>query len=226
MTVYKFFTLVHVAFGTVALATFWITAALRKGTRVHRRTGGAYLLAMTGVLLTTPMLAGAAFLAGNTVAGAFLAYLTLITATAVWLAWRAIRDRAALARYFGPVHRGLAIANLAAGVAMAALGAAERAVILIGMALIGIVAGTQMLRLARRPPTDRHWWLERHWSAILGCGIATHIAFLNIGLQRLLPADSAALASYVGWFGPIVGAIVASAWLRRKYAGGLRTANA
>jgi hypothetical protein len=51
--------------------------------------------------------------------------------------------------------------------------------------------------------------------------VATQPRFLNIGPQRLLPDGQAALASYVGWLGPIAGAIVASWWLRRKYAGGL-----
>ena len=48
----------HVAAGTLALLTFWVTAALRKA-RLHRRAGGNYhLLSMVAVLATTPIPAG------------------------------------------------------------------------------------------------------------------------------------------------------------------------
>lgn len=221
MSYYAFFKLLHVAFGCVALVTFWVTAALRKGTPLHRRVGGSYLVSMSGILATTPALAYGAFATGRTLTGAFLLYLIVITGTAVWAAWRAIRDRRTPERFFGRSYRALALLNLATGAAVLMLGALEHAPILAGMSLLGLAAGARMLHLARHPPTDRQWWLQRHYLAIVGCGIATHIAFLNIGLQRLLPDGQAALASYVGWFGPIAGAIVASWWLRRKYAGGL-----
>lgn len=226
MNYYTLFTVVHVAFGTVALATFWITAALRKGTPLHRRIGGSYLLSMTGVLLTTPVLAFGAFAVGKTTTGVFLLYLTIITATAVWGAWRAIRDRGAPGRYFGGSYRAIAALNLASGAAALAIGVAEREAILVGMSAIGLVIGARMVNRARRPPTERNWWLKEHYSAIVGCGIATHIAFLNIGLQRIVPADLGVAASYVGWFGPVVAAIVARWWLDRKYAGGARLARA
>lgn len=222
MSYYTILRIVHVAFGTLALVTFWINAALRKGTPLRRRNGGAYLIAMAGVLGTTPVLAFVAFATGETVAGWFLLYLAVITATVVWLAWRAIRERSRPARYFDGTYRALARAKLASGAAVLAIGLMEQAVILVGMSLVGLVAGSRMLRLARRGHADRNWWLQQHYSAIVGCGIATHIAFLNIGLQRLVPADLGAVAGYAGWLAPVVVAVAARRWLDRKYAGGAR----
>ena len=184
---YSLLVLCHVAAGTVALVTFWVTAALRKGTRLHRRVGGSYLVAMVGVLATTPILAGVAVARGDLVTGGFLAYLTVITATAVWSAWRAIRDRARPGAFFGRAAVVIGVLNLASGAAVLALGLRTGQWVLVGMSLIGLALGTSMLRQARRPPMASGWWLRQHYGAILGCGIATHIAFLNIGLQRLLP---------------------------------------
>ena len=53
---------------------------------------------------------------------------------------------------------------------------------------------------------------------MLGCGVATHIAFLLIGLPRLLPADwnGPALVT-VGWLAPLLIAALAGRLLTRKY---------
>ena len=48
------------------------------------------------------------------VTATFLAYLLVITATGVWTAWRAIRDKHDASRYTGPVFRGLAWLSLLA----------------------------------------------------------------------------------------------------------------
>jgi hypothetical protein len=217
---YEILVLTHGAAGTVALAAFWTAVVLRKGTTVHRRVGGTYLLAMTLVLATTPFLAGVLFARGDVVGGTFLAYLIVITGTAMWTAWRAVRDRARPERFYGRAFRALAWTNVASGAVALALGVRASAPVLMGMSLIGLVIGAQMLRAARRPVDDRYWWLQRHYGGILGCGIATHIAFLNIGLQRLLPVDLAAPAQLLGWFGPVAVALLARVWLRRKYARG------
>jgi hypothetical protein len=217
---YDILVLAHGAAGLVALVAFWTAVVLRKGTATHRRVGGTYLLAMTLVLATTPFLAGLQFARGNVVGGTFLAYLIVITGTAMWTAWRAVRDRTRPEHFYGRAFRAIAWTNLASGAVALALGVQGAAPVLMGMSLIGLVTGGQMLRAARRPAGDRHWWLKRHYGGILGCGIATHVAFLNIGLQRLLPAELAVPAQYVGWFGPVAVALVAWAWLQRKYGRG------
>jgi hypothetical protein len=52
---------------------------------------------------------------------------------------------------------------------------------------------------------------------MLGNGVATHIAFLSIGLPRLLPAMSAPVFQNLAWLGPLVISFVAGTWLTRKY---------
>lgn len=220
-SLYPLLVALHGIAGALALLTFWMAALARKGGPWHRRAGQAYLGAMGGILVTAPPLAAARFAEGHSVTGAFLAYLVVISATGVWTAWRAVRDRDDVERYTGPVYRALAGCSLAAGLAVLALGILKSVPLLIGFSAIGLVSGLDMLRkrrnraaLARRP----RWWMVEHYTAMLGNGIATHIAFLAIGLPRLLPALDGTMLHYAAWFGPIAVALVSKALLDRRWA--------
>jgi hypothetical protein len=219
-TLHDIVRLTHIFFGTIALTAFWTTAAMRKGTPVHRRTGGAYLLAMAVVLATSPMLAAFAYARGQWVFGSFLLYLVLITGTTMWLARHAIRMRRNVAEHYGASYRAVAVANLVGGAATCALGLYAKAPVLAGMSLIGLGVGAQMLYGARRRGSEPGWWVRRHVAAICGCGIATHIAFVNVGLSHAVPADYAQVVQLLGWFGPVIVGFTASRLLERKYGGG------
>jgi len=47
--------------------------------------------------------------------------------------------------------------------------------------------------------------------------VATHIAFLQIGLMRLIPDLGGALTQNLAWFGPLAAAFLAGWWLDRRY---------
>lgn len=51
---------------------------------------------------------------------------------------------------------------------------------------------------------------------MLGNGIATHVAFLAIGLPRLLPAIDGTALQYAAWFGPVGVAIIAKRVIDRR----------
>jgi hypothetical protein len=158
-----------------------------------------------------------AFANAEPVAGAFLAYLIVITATPTWLAWRAIRDKRDFAAYTGKVYHAFAIGSILSGLAVLGAGLYYRVALLAGFSLVGIITGGLMLRSATRGPAQPRWWLREHYIAIGGCGVATHIAFMNIGLSRMLPETWASTAQTVGWFGPLAISILARVWLDRKY---------
>jgi hypothetical protein len=53
---------------------------------------------------------------------------------------------------------------------------------------------------------------------MLGCGVATHIAFLGIGIRRLTDALGVQVdLGMVAWFAPLVVSFLAGLWLERKY---------
>lgn len=221
MNAYTLLAITHVGFGTLALVSFWTAGLARKGSPLHVRAGKVYLLAMVALLVAAlPMSLMILFVYAKPVIGSFLLYLLVITFTSVWLSWRAIRDKRDWARFTGPVHRGLMWLNLASGIGIAAVGllfAREMQLIIVAFSLIGISTFVRMQRFAARPPTEPRWWMRQHLSAMLGNGVATHIAFLSIGLPKLLPWLAGPVFQNLAWLGPLGVTALAGVYLSRKY---------
>jgi hypothetical protein len=219
MTLYDSARYLHILAGTIALLLFWTAAFLRKGKQPHRLVGRGYLIAMVSIMLTAVPLAMGAFQRGKPVQGTFLLYLIVITASAAWLAWRAIREKHHFERYTGAIYRTLAWGNLISGAIVLATGLRFDAFLLTGFSFVGLITGAFMLRFTARSPGERTWWLKEHYGAIVGCGIATHVAFLSLGLQRLLPPEWNGATLQFAFFAPLLVGLSARVWLDRKYGG-------
>jgi hypothetical protein len=209
----------HAGLGTAALGSFWTAALAKKGSRPHKLAGKFYVLVMVGLLLPAVPLSWRALVHLDTDFGLFLCYLLLITGTALWRGWTAVRRKRDFDAYARTLSsRVLAWANIAAGAAVLGLGMATAQPVFIGFSLIGILVGRGMLQLQASGPANPRWWMEAHINAMLGCGVATHIAFLLIGLPHLLPAqwNTPALATFC-WLSPLVVSALARVHLARKY---------
>jgi uncharacterized membrane protein len=217
MTLYQFIVATHAAIGMIALACFWMAALLRKGSVLHRRVGQVYLLAMVGICITGAPLAGSHFIDGHVVTGAFLSYLLLLLLVATWSGWRAARDKHDVARYTGTMYVIGAWMLLAAGASMMALGVFKASPLIAGFSIIGLYAGYDSLRRRRSMGKHPRWWLREHYSAMFGTGVATHIAFLTIGLPRLLPMLDGPVLHYAAWFAPLLVAQIATVVQDRKH---------
>ncbi|HUG99139.1 MAG TPA: hypothetical protein VMQ83_08175 [Gammaproteobacteria bacterium] len=218
MDAYRLAVYTHLAAGTLALVTYWSAALARKGSPLHIAIGRTYLVAMIVVLVTAAGLSAAFVVRGRPAIGTFLAYLVVITATACWLAWRAIRTKRAPADYFGAGFRRLGWLNLGAGLATFAIGVKLGIALLMIFSWVGILGGAAMVRQARRPqPENRRWWLREHYFNVLGMGVATHIAFLGLGLNRFLAPLGIQPPQLLAWTLPLAVAILARIWLDRRY---------
>lgn len=218
MTTFEFVRNVHIVAGVIALATFWTAASLRKGSPAHLNVGRTFMIAMTVIALTGVPLALSAFARGAPILGTVLLYIVVITVTPTWLAWRAVRDQRDFSRFVGPTYRALAWLNVAAGLVVLGFGLWIQNALLMLIAPIGLLGGFFMLRFAHQVPTGKRWWLVRHYGAIIGAGIATHVAFLNIGFARLLPPELGSTAQKLSWIVPFAVAFLARWYLDRKYA--------
>ena len=216
MSTYEIIRSAHGIVGVLALASFWTAGLARKGSPLHKLAGKVFLLALAAILASALPMAGVILARGIAVAP-FLFYLVLITATSCWTSWRAIRDRRDYRAYTGRAYQALALLNLAGGAGILALGVAQGQVLYAGFSLIGLAAGADMLRSARRPPADPRWWLREHYRGMIGNGVATHIAFLAIGLPRLLPQLAGPTQQMLAWFGPVALGLALRVWLERKY---------
>ncbi len=220
MSWYSNTAILHAAVGTLALTTFWIAGFSKKGSPIHKGAGKIYLLAMTGILLTAFPLVTSILLNGNPISGGFLLYLLIITTTSVWNSWRAIRDKRDWKKYTGNIYKILIVLNLLGGLAIAATGIfiAERMQLIItSFSLIGLIGAYQMYQFQRAAPADPRWWMREHIRAMIGNGVATHIAFMQIGLPKILPILSGPVLVNLAWLGPLVVAVVAGTYLGRKY---------
>jgi hypothetical protein len=217
----------HIAGGVVALVAFWVPAVARKGSPLHRKGGRVYVRGMSVVLATSLPLSAVSFVRGNWVAGTFLLYLFVITATALYTGLRALRSKGGPRQLITPTYVALAWATLLGGVVVLVLGVATKTWLLAGFSLIGLTTGPAALAFMQNPPGDpRYWWYE-HLGGMIGSGIAAHVAFLNFGAQRLIPGFDLGSWGMLAWFAPVVIGIVASnrieAHYRAKFATRLST---
>lgn len=215
---YRSIVLVHILCGVVALATFWMAGLSRKGSPFHKTSGKAYLLSMIGIVASSIVLAGFALSREMYVIATFLGYLVVITVTAMALGWLALRRKRDQTAYRGMGYRAAAALNVLSGLAVLAFGVQQGNALLMGFSWVGIIIGAQMLWRAWKPLAEAKWWLREHIGAMLGCGVATHIAFLGIGVRRLTDALGVQVdLGLVAWFAPVVVSFVAGLWLERKY---------
>ena len=193
----------HAVIGTVALATFWTAGLSRKGSPLHRFAGTIYLLAMIGVVLTALPLALSHALQGQWVGAAFLGYLAILVGHACRNAWRAITWKRDFARYTGMGYRvGAALLGVS-GAAVTVLGIVYGAWLLIIFGMLGPMNVLEARSRIRKGPRSPKWWLKEHYGAMIGNGVATHIAFLQIGLLRLIPELGSTMIQHLAWFGPL-----------------------
>lgn len=219
-TLYRILLAGHGLSGLIALVTFWMAAFAKKGSPLHLRVGKLYMLAMIAIILTAAPMAAIIAARGHLQNAVFLAYLVVITANGVWLGWRAVKRKRDQAGYRGGAYAAMAVASLASAAVVFAVGQRAGSPLLMGFSAVGALTGLQMLVRLARPLASPRWWLKEHFSAMIGCGVATHIAFLSIGLNRLIRMVGLQPPSWYGliaWFLPLVLALVAGVWLNRKY---------
>ena len=217
---YQVLLLIHGFSGFVALVTFWIAGFAKKGSPLHVRTGKLYLLSMLGIVITALPMAVIIAGRGNHGTAVFLSYLVVITASSMWLGRHAIRSKRDQLAFRSGGYLAVAVLNIVASIAVFIIGLQISEVLLMGFSTVGMHNGTRMLIRRFRPLTMTRWWMKEHIAAMLGCGVATHIAFLAIGMNRIVDMIGIKPPGWYGliaWFGPLVVALVCGIWLTRKY---------
>ena len=180
---------IHVAGGSIALASMLLPLFTRKGGSIHRKAGWVFVAGMTVVSLTAFILAGARALTDPRPqaqqAGVFLFYVALLTGAGVSAGVRVLRTKSRTAAHRHWWDVGVAVALTAGSLATLAYGLALRQTLFTAFSFIGIVNGVSQLKYWLRPPTHHmHWWFE-HMGAMLGACIAATTAFLVVNAGRL-----------------------------------------
>ena len=202
---------VHIAAGSVALASMFVPLVTRKGGLTHRRAGWVFVAAMATVSATALVLSGyRIFFDPRPEArdfGLFLFFVAVLTASAVSAGVRVLRFKN---RTSARVHwwdTGLPALLTVSSVALAGYGIWSGQVLLVAFSAIGLLTGAGSLRYWLRPPSSpMHWWFE-HMGSMLGGCIAAVTAFLVVS------GDSFGIWPMAAWLAPsVIGSLTIGIW--------------
>jgi len=209
----------HIAAGAAALATFAIPLLSRKGGRLHRTVGKAYVAAMAVVSLSALLTCAARLAAGapDPTLPLFLGFLAVLAANAAWTGLRALRFKARTEPHRHPVDLGFPILVLLLSAAMLPYGIHRGAGVLVGFSAVGFFASIRALRYwLGRPSSERHA-MYQHMQSMVGSCIATVSAFLVVNARTLGVSDR---WMPLAWLGPTLiglpGVLVWVATLKRE----------
>jgi uncharacterized membrane protein len=179
-------TILHVIFGTLALAAAPAALFARKGAALHRSFGIAFTLAMSVVLFS----AGFMWQAKGHL---FLVPLGVVSGYLILNGWRVVqrRRRRSPSAVQNAVDIGAACVALGAGCAAAYLGIAAATPLtlsirpaLIGIGTIAIAFGTNDI-LGFMGPRMKLGWLLAHFAAMIGAYVSAVTAFVVINAHHV-----------------------------------------
>ena len=221
----------HIVAGFIGLAAFWVPVFAKKGGRAHVRFGRvytwcAYVVTLTAVVVSLGRVASYRLdgigitdrpdLYGFT---CLLGYLGIATFASVRQAIRVVATRRAPEALRTPFHVALSWASIAGSVvavAVALTAWSEVSPILLGMSPIGVIIGSNNLRVIRRPREHMAWFYS-HLGSMLGGGIAFHTAFLVFGLGRFVSLEIPGVLAVLPWLLPTLIGIPAIVLWTRHY---------
>lgn len=215
----------HIAAGSVALASMFVPLTVRKGGLLHRRAGWVFVGGMALVSVTAFVLSGSRILTDTSddgrAAGLFLFQVALLTAAGVSAGVRVLRFKKRTTPHRHPWDLGLAGALVVASVGMAMFGLSTGRALPTAFSVIGLfTGGGQLAYWLRTPNHPMHWWFE-HLGTMVGSCIAATTAFLVVNAGRMGLETFGLLV----WLTPtIVGVPLIAAWnvyYRRRFAGTL-----
>ena len=203
----------HIAAGSIALASMWIPMLAKKGGSLHRRAGWVFVGGMATVAATALVLAaGRLFFDPRPqaqAAGVFLIYIAVLTSAAVSSGVRVLRTKHRTGASRNWWDLGLPALLTLSSVGIAVFGLRLGQTLFAVFSVIGLINGVNSLRYWLRPPTSRmHWWFA-HMNGMLGGCIAAVTAFLVVN------ADTLELPQLAAWLSPsVVGGIGTAVWTR------------
>jgi hypothetical protein len=222
----------HIVFGFVGLAAYWVPILSRKGGPSHVRYGTIFsrcawvVLASAGLTvlykLTALAQAGVTF-ADRPASYAFLVvlgYLSFVTWVILRHALGVLRHKADPAALATPANRLLARAAIAASVALIVFALWLRPpnmIVLLALSPVGIGSGSGILRYLGQEQTSPRQWLYEHLGGMIGAGIAFHTAFAVFGFARLFDYRPEGLLGVLPWILPAAIGIPASVIWTRYY---------
>lgn len=221
---------VHVLFGAIGLAAFWIPVITRKGAVNHVRFGkifvwSAYILLSAAAISLISRInglvasgVGPADRPGLFASIVFLGYLTLTTFVSVRHGMVVLKYKGDPASFKSWLSTGLAWTAIAASVFIifyALIVSPTSKILLFALSPIGLGIGSGILGYMRAKNVSKRAWMYEHLGAMIGSGIAFHTAFAVFGVTRLFDIGLNGWVAIIPWIAPAaIGVAAIFIWTR------------
>ena len=235
---HEFLVILHIIFGSIALALFWVPAIARKGSKIHVSAGRYYVQAMTVVVVS-------AFIASIMVLvdpigirhpgvemtpeeferrsetyrmfSLFLLMLSVLVFASLRHGVVALRARKNPEVLSSASHKATMFVLGGLGVVVGVWGALQFQPLLMFFAGLSVFVSISMFRESRLVNPTRNDLLRMHFGGLIGSGIGAHTAFFTFGgshfLSEILPGQWQLLP----WILPSVVGILINRRLDRRY---------
>jgi hypothetical protein len=221
---------IHILFGAIGLAAFWIPVFAKKGAVNHVRYGRIFVRSAY-IVLSAAAIALFARITDLAMRGTgpndapllfafivFLGYLTFVTFVIVRHGMAVLRHKRNPAAIRTGFNIGLAYGAIAASVAIifyALVMSPPNRILLFALSPIGIGTGIGNLRYMNSAAPSQRAWMYEHLGAMLGAGVAFHTAFAVFGLSRLFDIGLTGWVAVIPWVAPaIIGIPAITLWTR------------
>ncbi len=213
MALYRVLWALHVLGGTVGLISMFVPLCSKKGSRLHRRAGTIFVVAMlaatlSGVVMAASwILAPEAFATGESfaerrTAGVFLATLGMLGTGGIQQMVRAVARKRQIAPNPSRLDLAWPAASIAVGLGAALVGLARANWLIVVFATLTIATSIGSLRFSLRPlPTPKSWWYQ-HMQGAMGSMLTAITAFVVFGGSRWVLAWIPAGLSWLPWIAP------------------------
>ena len=210
--------LVHIVFGSLALAGWWGAFLQAKGSPRHKRFGRLFLI-LLGVVLVT--VGGIFFLSSRLFAAPELiqfSYLVLCVVTVGGTAFAAIRLRHDIERFRGPLFRGFGFAAFVMGGVVLAAGIASGNPMPVIFSVIGLLFGGAMIRFAfLKGAVHPNWWLGWHLNGMCFLFNAVHGTMLAVIWRALVNPEAGVGLSMLTQLGTMAIALALRLYFGSRY---------
>jgi hypothetical protein len=221
---------IHVLFGSIGLAAFWIPVFAKKGAVNHVRFGKIFVWSAYVVLSAAgiALLARISDLLTRNVGPAdqpllvsfivFLGYLTFVTFVTLRHGMAVLKHKRDPGSLRTNLNTALAFAAILASVGLilyALLLSPPSQILLLALSPIGLGIGFGNLRYMRSEAPSKRAWMYEHLGAMLGSGIAFHTAFAVFGSTRLFDIGLTGWVAVIPWIAPAaIGIPAITIWTR------------
>ena len=158
--------------------------------------------------------------AGSTIQGAFLGYLSVITASPLWHAVAVLKNKNQPSTAFLQTHRFFLATVFILAVMLLIYGYMVRSsassALLYIFGIIGLPSGPELVRSIKQAGKRGHWY-RQHLNGMIVSGIAAHTAFFAFGGRTLFSDFLSGQLMILPWVLPTVIGTIAITVLSRRH---------